>query len=65
MFADSRTYPAMVIANMYKREQELAKADEVGLIITSKDLEDEPINMACVHCAYVTDNSCDDCEVNE
>ena len=63
MFADSRTYPAMVIAGMYKREQELAKADEAGLIITSKDLEDEP--MACVNCAYVTDHICEDCEAYE
>lgn len=65
MFADSRSYPAMVIAGMYKREQELAKANDAGLIVTSKDLEEEPINMACVHCAYVNDHMCDDCEANE
>lgn len=65
MFADSRTYPAMVIAGMYKREQELAKADEAGLIITYKDLEDEPIPLACVNCAYVTDHICEDCEAYE
>lgn len=63
MSADSRTYPAMVIAGMYKREQELAKADEAGLTITYKDLEDEP--MACVNCAYVTDHICEDCEAYE
>lgn len=65
MFADSRTYPTMTIAGMYKQEQELAKADDAGLIVTSKDLDEEPINIACVHCAYVTDNICDECEANE
>lgn len=54
----------MVIAGMYKQEQELAKADEAGLIITKMDIE-EPVNMACVHCAYSEDNMCDECEANE
>jgi len=52
MFADSRTYPAMTVAGMYKQEQELAKADEAGLIITAADLK--PIN--CYECGKVIDN---------
>lgn len=68
MFADSRPYPAMVIAGMYKREQELAKADEDGLIVTSKDLEDEPTDKACVICgeqAASFGGVCADCFINE
>lgn len=38
MFADSRTYPARTVAGMYKQEQELAKAEDAGLIVTASDL---------------------------
>lgn len=65
---DSRTYPAMVIANMYKREQELAKADEAGLIISTLDLEDHSTVVSCWRCNEPTpyevldiDGCCPDC----
>lgn len=46
MFADSRTYPAMTVRGMYHQEQQLSKAEEAGLIITSADLrgDDCPCN---------------------
>lgn len=62
----STCYPSRTVRGMYQQEQQIAKAEETGLIVTAKDLEDEePINIACVHCAYVTDHICDECEANE
>lgn len=60
----AKDYPIRTVSGMYKQEQELAKAEEDGLIITKMDIE-EPVNMACVHCAYSEDNMCDECEANE
>lgn len=50
MFADSRSYPSRVIADMYKQEQELAKADEAGLNLTAADLDD----CRCPVCGWST-----------
>ena len=64
--AESRSDPSSTVRGMYQQEQQIAKAEGAGLIVTAKDLEDEePINIACVHCAYVTDHICDECEANE
>ena len=65
LFNGILSYPQRTVAGMYKQEQELAKADEAGLIITAADLAEEKINVACIHCAYVEDNICDECEANE
>lgn len=40
-------YPQRTVAGMYKQEQELAKADEVGLIITADDLEPKNTCESC------------------
>ena len=55
----SRCYPSRTIAGMYKQEQELAKADDTGLTITSKDLEYP--SAICKGCAH-RGNDCIDCE---
>ena len=57
MFADSRSYPARTVAGMYKQEQELAKADEAGLIVTAADLVESPECKVCSH-----KGDCEDCE---
>lgn len=60
MFADSRTYPAMTIAGMYRQEQELAKADERGLIITAVDLAVNEVN-PCKSCHLNDGETCISC----
>lgn len=70
MFADSRTYPAMTVRGMYKQEQELARSDEAGLILTAADLGYD--NTTCVSCnncgelcpwEVINNNGrCQDCE---
>lgn len=70
MFADSRSYPAKVIAGMYKQEQELAKADEAGLCLTAVDLGcDNTTVISCTGCGEPTPHEvmsdrllCPDCE---
>lgn len=57
MFADSRSYPAKTVAGMYKQEQELAKADEAGLILTAADFREPKMCKGCAH-----KGDCEDCE---
>ncbi len=60
MFADSRSYPAKTVAGMFKQEQELAKADEAGLILTAADLQPELCD-SCEKQPIYIGNLCRDC----
>lgn len=60
MFADSRTYPSGVIRNMLKLEQELAKADEQGLILTAADLQPQYCTK-CKERVAMFEDMCPDC----
>ncbi|QJD54700.1 hypothetical protein PssvBMR4_gp02 [Pseudomonas phage MR4] len=52
MFADSRSYPSRTARGMYQQEQQIAKAEEAGLIVTAADLA--PLH--CYECgATITD----------
>lgn len=55
--AGIKDYPQRTVAGMYKQEQELAKADEAGLILTAADLVESPECKVCSH-----KGDCEDCE---
>lgn len=63
MFADSRTYPKLAVSRV---SQLVDKADSQSLDVVSGDLQDESGEWGemekCVHCPYVNDHMCDDCE---
>lgn len=50
-------YPQRTVAGMYQQEQELAKADEAGLILTAADLTDTIICPVC--CKPECEGSCE------
>ncbi|QHJ80744.1 MAG: hypothetical protein [Bacteriophage sp.] len=53
-FKEPCNYPQRTVAGMYKQEQELAKADEAGLILTAVDLQNaHPI---CENCGEPVDD---------
>lgn len=54
MFADSRSYPSRTFRGMYQQEQQIAKAEEAGLIVTAADLED----LGCDSTTLVSCNKC-------
>lgn len=64
MFGDSRTYPSGVIRNMLKLEQELAKADEQGLILTAADLQPDYCTV-CQEKVAIIGDKCTDCWFND
>ena len=57
MFADSRSYPSRTVLGMYQQEQQIAKAEEAGLIVTAADLAESPECKVCSH-----KGDCEDCE---
>lgn len=52
MFADSRSYPSRTVRGMYQQEQQIAKAEEAGLIVTAADLR--PLH--CYECGATITN---------
>lgn len=54
MFADSRKYPMNTIRGMYHQEQQLAKAEEAGLLITNYDLCQDHTIISCNKCGEPT-----------
>lgn len=53
----SKCYPSRTVRGMYQQEQQIAKAEDAGLIVTAADLAESP---ECKLCSHKGD--CEDCE---
>lgn len=61
MFADSRSYPIRTVRGMYQQEQQLAKAEEAGLIVTAADLQHIHTCECCGEAEAYPDGLCGKC----
>ena len=53
----SKCYPSRTVHGMYQQEQQIAKAEDAGLIVTAADLAE---SHECKVCSHKGD--CEDCE---